>query len=172
MYLPYRGSYYFDIFHSHMYFPNTQKRWTKHIPDIDDSLNNATSTSDSTASTSDIDIPATTWPPQLYIQLHKRTQTNEHRQTNTDETDNHFPITHDDPRTVRRKFTQPAAATLRSSSNQAWKNHSYTQTKRTTQTTFADTLQGQLQPFDSHLHTSPPVPHHILLCGFFSYAKN
>ena len=39
MYLPYRGSYYFDIFHSHMYFPNTQKRWTRHIPDIDDSLN-------------------------------------------------------------------------------------------------------------------------------------
>ena len=39
MYLPYRGSYYFDIFHSHMYFPNTQERWTGYIPAIDDSLN-------------------------------------------------------------------------------------------------------------------------------------
>ena len=39
MYLPYRGSYYFDIFHPHTYFPNTQERWTGYIPAIDDNLN-------------------------------------------------------------------------------------------------------------------------------------
>ena len=116
MYLPYRGSYYFDIFHSHMYFPHTQERWTGYISAIDDNPNKRHRHSGHHMATSK---PHTTQSA-----------------TQTEPTsDNHLSsTTHDDPQTLRRKFTtrrtQPAA-TLRSPLDHAWKHHIYTQTEQT-----------------------------------------